>query len=61
MTTSSGTAALQVALLALGIGLGDEVITVTNTDIGTISAIHFTGAKSVFVDVDPATLCMDVA
>ena len=61
VTTSSGTAALQVALLALGIGLGDEVITVTNTDIGTISAIHFTGAKSVFVDVDPATLCMDVA
>ncbi|MCA3593632.1 MAG: DegT/DnrJ/EryC1/StrS family aminotransferase [Methylobacterium sp.] len=61
VTTNSGTAALQIALLALGIGRGDEVITVTNTDIGTISAIHCTGAESVFVDVDPATLCMDVA
>lgn len=61
VTTNSGTAALQVALLALGIGFGDEVVTVTNTDIGTISAIHFTGAQSVFVDVDPATLCMDVS
>ncbi len=60
VTTNSGTAALQVALLALGIDFGDEVVTVTYTDIGTISAIHFTGAQSVFGDVDPATLCMDV-
>ena len=61
VTTNSGSVSLQIALLALGIGRGDEVITVTNTDIGTISAIHCTGADSVFVDVDPATLCMDLA
>jgi dTDP-4-amino-4,6-dideoxygalactose transaminase len=60
VTTNSGTAALKIALLALGVGPGDEVITVPNTDIGTISAIHFTGATSVWVDVDPNTLCMDV-
>lgn len=61
VTTNSGTASLAVALLALGIGPGDEVITVTNTDIGTISAIHFAGATSVWVDIDPQSLCMDVA
>jgi dTDP-4-amino-4,6-dideoxygalactose transaminase len=61
VTVNSGTAALKAALLALGIGPGDEVITVPNTDIGTVSAIHLAGATSVFVDVDPATLCMDVA
>lgn len=60
VTVNSGTAALKVALLALGIGPGDEVITVPNTDIGTISAIHFTGARCVWVDVDSVTLCMDV-
>ena len=36
------------------------LFTVSNTDIGTISAIHFTGAACIWVDVDPATLCMDV-
>jgi dTDP-4-amino-4,6-dideoxygalactose transaminase len=61
VATNSGTAALKVALLALGIGPGDEVITVPNTDIGTISPIHLAGATSVFVDVDPVTLCMDPA
>jgi dTDP-4-amino-4,6-dideoxygalactose transaminase len=61
VTVNSGTAALKVALMALGIGPGDEVITVSNTDIGTISAIHHIGATSVWVDVDAATLCMDVA
>ncbi|MCZ8311312.1 MAG: DegT/DnrJ/EryC1/StrS family aminotransferase [Magnetospirillum sp.] len=60
VTVNSGTAAIKIALLALGIGPGDEVITVSNTDIGTISAIHFVGAKCVWVDVDPHTLCMDV-
>ncbi len=61
VTVNSGTGALKIALLALGIGPGDEVITVPNSDIGTVSAIHHTGAASVLVDVDPATLCMDPA
>lgn len=61
VTVNSGTGALKIALLALGIGPGDEVITVANSDIGTVSAIHHTGAASVLVDVDPATLCMDPA
>jgi dTDP-4-amino-4,6-dideoxygalactose transaminase len=60
VTVNSGTAALKIALLSLGIGRGDEVITVPNTDIGTVSAIHHTGATSVFVDVDPKTLTIDI-
>ena len=58
---SSGTAALHLALLALGVGPGDEVITVPNTYIATAFAITYTGAIPVFVDVDPATLNMDPA
>jgi dTDP-4-amino-4,6-dideoxygalactose transaminase len=57
---SSGTAALHLALLALGVGPGDEVITVPNTYIATAFAIH-TGALPVFVDVDPLTLNMNPA
>lgn len=57
--TNSGTAALKIALLALGIGPGDEVITVPNSDISTTSAIHHVGAQSVWIDVDPDTLNMD--
>ncbi len=60
VTTNSGTAALKIALLGLGIGPGDEVITVTNSDIGTVSAIHHVGATSVWVDVEPDSLCMSV-
>lgn len=57
---NTGTSALHLALLAAGIGPGDEVVTVPFTFVATVSAIHYTGATPVFVDVDPATLTMDV-
>jgi dTDP-4-amino-4,6-dideoxygalactose transaminase len=57
----SGTAALWLALLGLGVGEGDEVITVPNTFIATAEAISFTGAKPVFVDVEEKTFGMDPA
>ena len=53
--TNSGTAALKVALLGLGIGRGDEVITIPNSDIGSTAAIHHAGATAVWVDVEPDT------
>jgi dTDP-4-amino-4,6-dideoxygalactose transaminase len=56
----SGTGALKAALKALGIGPGDEVITVTNTDIAGSSAIRFAGADVIWVDIDPATRNIDV-
>ncbi len=55
----SGTDALWLTLLALGIGEGDEVITVPNTFIATAEAISYCGATPVFVDVDGHTLTMD--
>jgi len=57
---SDGTAALQIILRALGIGTGDEVITVSHTFIATVEAILLVGATPVFVDVDPETCLMDV-
>jgi len=58
---SDGTTALQLALLACGVGPGDEVITVSNTFFATVEAIALVGATPVFVDVDPETLTMDIA
>ncbi len=55
---SSGTAALHLALEALGIGPGDEVITVSNTYVATAFAASYCGADVVFVDVDPKTYNM---
>lgn len=57
--TSSGTSALHLALTALGIGRGDEVITATNTFIATTEAISHTGATPVLVDVSDDTLTID--
>ena len=55
---NSGTSALHLALLAAGIGAGDEVITVPFTFVATAAAVLYAGAKPVFVDVDPATYCL---
>jgi len=58
---NSGTDAIFLGLKTLGIGEGDEVITVPNTAIPTVSAVVATGAKPVFIDIDLATLLMDPA
>jgi dTDP-4-amino-4,6-dideoxygalactose transaminase len=58
---NSGTSALHLALLAAGIGPGDEVITVSMTFVATTAAVLYSGAKPVFVDVDPITWTMDPA
>jgi len=56
---TSCTAALHLALLAVGVGAGDEVITTPMTFAATSNAVIYTGAKPVFVDVDPATGLID--
>lgn len=59
VATSSGTTALHVALLANGIGAGDEVITSSFSFIATANSILYTGARPVFVDIDPETFNLD--
>ncbi len=58
---NTGTSALHVALLAAGVGSGDEVITVPFTFVATVAAIYYTGARAVFVDIDPRSFTMDPA
>lgn len=58
---SNGTSALHLALLAAGIGPGDEVITVPFTFVATTAAVVYAGATPVFVDIDPVTYTMDPA
>jgi len=55
IATSSGTTALHIALLAHNIGPGDEVITTPFTFMASISSILYTGARPIFVDIDPET------
>ncbi len=59
IATTSGTTALHVALLAHGIGEGDEVITTPFTFIASANSILYTGARPVFVDIDPVTFNMN--
>lgn len=59
VAVSSGTAALHLALLALGIGAGDEVIVSPFGFIATANAIRFTGATPIFADIDSLTMNLD--
>jgi dTDP-4-amino-4,6-dideoxygalactose transaminase len=61
MAVNSATAGLHLALEALGIGPGDEVITTTHTFTATAEVVRYLGADVVLVDIDPATLCIDPA
>ncbi|MEI6168773.1 MAG: DegT/DnrJ/EryC1/StrS family aminotransferase [bacterium] len=60
LTVASGTVSLEIALRALGVGPGDEVITVPFTWISTAEVIGLVGARPVFIDIDPVTFNMDV-
>ena len=57
---ANGTDALQIAMMALGLKAGDEIITPSFTYIATTEVVALLGLKPVFVDVDPTTFCMDI-
>lgn len=59
ISVNSATAGLHLAVEALGLGDGDEVITTTHTFTATAEVVRYVGAKPIFVDVDPDTLCID--
>ena len=61
IAVNTGTSALHLALEAAGIGAGDEVITVPFTFVATVAAIRYSGARPVFVDIEPVTCTMDVS
>jgi dTDP-4-amino-4,6-dideoxygalactose transaminase len=61
VATASGTTALHVALLAHGIGSGDEVITASFTFIASANSILYVGGRPVFVDIDPRTFNLDAS
>ena len=61
VAVSSGTAALHLATLVANFGPGDEVITSPITFVATANSVLYTGAKPVFADIDPQTICMDPA
>jgi dTDP-4-amino-4,6-dideoxygalactose transaminase len=61
VAVNTGTAAIHLTLAALGIGAGDEVITVPHTFIATAEAITAVGARPVFIDIDPVSFTMDPA
>ena len=60
IATSNGTTALHVALLAHGIGEGDEVITSPFTFIASANSVLYTGARPVFVDIDPVSYNINI-
>ena len=61
VAVNSGTSALHLALLAAGVGPGDEVITVPYTFVASVAAVTYTGARPVLVDIDPRSFNMDPA
>jgi dTDP-4-amino-4,6-dideoxygalactose transaminase len=59
IAVNTGTSALHLALIAAGVGPGDEVITTPFTFVATVAAIRYTGATPVFVDIDPVSMTLD--
>jgi len=60
VAVNSATAGLHLALEAIGVGVGDEVITTTHTFTATAEVVRYLGADPVLVDIEPSTLCLDI-